>query len=660
MGSRYTHVFSPITIRGNTYKNRIEMAPTSPKLTDDKGYVTTELVNYFRAPARGGAAVVNLGNCTIDIEHCQDEARQVALDNDDYLTGLSRLADMFEEYDCFGSIEINHIGADTVYEYNGCIPEGASAMVIPRERIRAEQLGREPICCREMSVETIRGIVKAFGEAAARCKLAGFRHLLVHGGHGCLLGQFASPLYNRRTDEYGGSTEKRARLAIEVLDAVRAAVGEDVVLEYRVSADEIAPGGMHFEETKRFLKLIEDKVDIVNVSAGLHCDPAYFRYWSPSMYMGSMINVPYAAELKKILKCRISTVAGIDDLENAERILAEGKADFVMLARPFMADPDMPRKYAADHPEEHRHCTRCGYCSRRIVTIHTVACAVNPKLGRETELNEGVLPPAPVKKRVVVVGAGPAGMQATLTLLERGHDVVVFERAPEVGGNLAAAAGLHVKTGMRKYLEYMIRQMHGCGADLRLNTAATPELVAAEKPDAIIVATGAEPLTPDIPGIGLPNVHWGPDAMLGRCECGERVVMIGGGVTAMETAWELRSRGKEVTVLEPESEEAMDARRGYGEIHALCAEAGVELRYARRCLRVEEGQVVAQSLGTGEEERYPCDTVLTAIGREPDRAAIDAFRHLIPETEVRIVGDARRVAYIGEAVHAGFDAALHV
>ncbi len=658
MGSSYTHVFSPITIRGNTYKNRIEMAPTSPKLTDTKGYVTTELVNYFRAPARGGAAVIHLGNCTVDIEHYQDEARQIALDNDDYLTELGRMADMFEEYDCIGSVEINHIGADSVHDYNDIIPEGASPMIIGRERARAAQQNREPVPCGEMSIETIRSIVQKYAAAAVRCKRAGFRHLLIHGGHGCLIGQFSSPMYNHRTDAYGGTMEKRARLAIEILDAVRAAVGEEIVLEYRISADEIAPEGMHFEETKRFVKLIEDKIDILNVSAGLHSEPSLFRYWTPSMYMGAMVNVHYAAELKPLVKCKISTVAGINNLENAERILAEGKADFVAMARPFMADPELVRHYAEDRPEEQRPCTRCGYCGKRIITTHTVQCAVNPKLGREAELHEGILPPAMRKKRVVVVGAGPAGMQAALTLRERGHDVVVFEKEAEVGGNLCAAAGMRLKEGMRAYLAYMIRQTHRCGAELRLGTEATPELVAAEHPDALILALGARPTFPEIPGADLPHVHWGPDAMLGKCDCGERVVLIGGGITGLETAWELVRSGKQVTVLEREAD--LDGKRGYAEIHALCSEIGVDIRYGRETLRIGLDTVAARNAETGEEELYPCDTVLVAIGRAPDTETISAFRHLIPETEIHIVGDARRVAFLGEAIHAAYGAAAHI
>ena len=277
MGSNYTHVFEPITIRGVEFKNRIELAPTSPKFTDEKGYMTTEHIDYFRAAARGGAGIITLGNCSVDIAHAQDEPRQVGLDSDDYLIGLSRFADMCDRYGAQGSMEVNHAGLDALYDFNGVAAIGPTSYLMEKEVLRARLKGREPVPAIEMTPDMIHEVVNMYVEAAYRCKRAGMNMCLVHGGHANMIGQFSSPLYNKRRDEYGGSLENRARFAIEILDGIRKRCGEDFVIEFRVSADEMHPDGMHFEETKEYLRMLDDKIDIVNVSAGLHSEFKYFR-----------------------------------------------------------------------------------------------------------------------------------------------------------------------------------------------------------------------------------------------------------------------------------------------------------------------------------------------------------------------------------------------
>ena len=516
MGSRYTHVFSPLTIRGVQFKNRVEMAPTSPKRTTKEGYITQAHIDYFRPIARGGAAIVTMGNCSVDLAHAQDEPRQVALDGDDVCIGLSRLNDMCRQYGAQCSLEINHAGLDAVYAYNGVAAIGPSAQWMPKEQMKARLSGREPIPAIEMDLEMIHAVQQMYIEGAYRCKQAGMQMCMVHGGHANLIGQFSSPLYNHRRDAYGGTLENRARFALEIVQGIRRRCGEDFVIEFRVSADEMHPDGMHFDETKAYLQMLDGWIDIVNVSAGLHTDYNYFRYWWPNLYMGEMINVPYARELKKILSCRVTAVAGICNLDNAEQILREGWADFVALARPLMADPEMVRKYAHDAPETVRPCARCGYCGKRISAGHTLACGVNPALGREDELVEGRIRPAPAAKKVVVIGGGPAGLSAAITLSRRGHDVTLFEQNACLGGNLVAAAAMEQKTQMRRYLAYIRRQAQQEISEIRTGVRATPELVMALCPQAIVVAVGAQPVFPDVAGITLPHVHWAADAELGR------------------------------------------------------------------------------------------------------------------------------------------------
>jgi 2,4-dienoyl-CoA reductase-like NADH-dependent reductase (Old Yellow Enzyme family)/thioredoxin reductase len=658
MGSNYKHVFSPITIRGVEYKNRIEMAPTSPKYTTEKGYLTQKHIDYFRAIGRGGAAIITLGNCSVDVAHAQDEPRQVGIGHDDYLMGMGRLADMCERYGALGSLEINHAGLDAIYDYNQEPAIGPSSMMMPKELMRAAAKGRAPVQALEMTVGQIHEVQRMYIDAAYRCKSAGFKMCMVHGGHGNLIGQFSSPLYNFRNDEYGGSLENRARFAVEILDGIRKRCGEDFVIEFRVSADEMHPGGMHFEETKAYLKMLDGKIDIVNVSAGLHTDVKYFRYWSPNMYMPRMINVKYAAELKKILNCKVTTVAGITNLDNAERILSEGWADFCAMARPLMADPEMPRKYAMNKPEEHVPCALCGYCGKRIGAIRTVACGVNPKLGREDELEDGYVREARVKKTVAVVGGGPAGMQAALTLLERGHRVVLFEREPALGGNLVAAASMELKQNMKDYLDYICRTVMNSGAELRLGTAATADTIRELSPDALVLAVGADPRMPNVPGIALPHVHWAADADMGRCAVGQRIAVIGGGSLGLESAVTQSSYGKQVMVFELLPQISL-ANNG-AELLPMLESNGAEIFTGRRLVAIQPDKIVCTVLGTGAAEEYACDTVLVSAGLVARNGVVEELRHLLPETEVYIVGDAKEPRSLGDAIHEGFNAALNI
>ena len=658
MSSDYRHVFSPITIRGVEFKNRIEMAPTSPKFASENGYMTTKHIDYFRAIARGGAAVITIGNVSVDVKNAQDEPRQIGIDNDDCLIGLGRLTDMCERYGALASLEINHAGLDSIWEYNKVPAIGPSAQYMPKELARAAAKGREPVQAVEMTIDQIHEVEQMYIEAAFRAKSAGMKICLLHGGHGNLIAQFSSPLYNHRNDEYGGSLENRARFAINILDGIRKKCGENFVIEFRVSADEMHPDSMRFDETKEYFKMIDDKVDILNVSAGLHSDVKYYKYWYPNMYMPRMNNVKYAAELKKILKCKITTVAGITHLDNAEKIIAEGIADFCAMARPLMADPEMPRKYAMNMPEKRVPCTRCGYCGRRVGAIRTVTCAVNPKLGREDELEDGMVRKARIQKTVAVVGAGPGGMQAALTLLERGHKVVLFEKESTVGGNLAPAAAMELKQDMKDYFEYICRTVMKSGADIRLNTEATAETIKELNPDALIIAAGAEPFMPDVPGIELPHVHWAADADMDKCETGSDIAVIGGGSLGLESAYTQSSRGKKVAVFElmPKLNPV-----NTGSIAAILEDSGaVKVFTGRRLISIHPDKIVCTVTGTDEIEEHPCDTVLIAAGLVPRKQAADQLRRLLPETEVYIIGDLKEPRWLGDAIHEGFNAAINI
>ena len=674
MGSAYSHVFAPITIRGIDFKNRITLAPTTPVKSSWDGIVTKELVSWFRMFARGGASTLYLGNCSIDLRENKDQNYQLDLGRDDGILPMTWYADMCKEYSCHASFEINHGGEGVAYETFGRPSWSSSSFISDDELLRAKRNGREPIPCQEMSREKIAEIVDMFGKAAWRMKRAGMDIVMVHGGHGNLISQFTSPKFNHRTDEYGGSTENRARFAIEVCQAIRKYCGEDFVIEYRCSGDEEDPEGMHIGETIELAGLLKPYIDILHVSAGLHSDPRgphlYYRNWCPNSLMDRCFNVHYARDIKKAHPdLLVNTVGAITGLDYAEEIIANGWADFVSMCRPLMADPEMPRKFAENRPEDKRPCLRCDGCAKNLRVPKSISCAVNPLCGMTSVLPDGVVPKAPVKKRVAVVGGGPAGIQAMQTLLDRGHDVTLYEKTDRLGGHVQEASIAPFKKDMKDYLAWLRHTAQQCaerGAKILLNTAATPELLNQERYDALVLALGADPLVPNVPGIRGRNVFWAPEAETGNVPVGDRVVIVGGSAVGMEAGLDLHLLGKSVTVIEmlaagPAGFKLHEsAGSSAQELLRIYKQENIPVHYGCRLAEVRDGSVRCVSAETGEELVIPCDTVLLAVGMKPRRAETEAMRRCAPETGVFMVGDGVKPASIFEAVNDAFRICIHI
>jgi len=669
MQSKFKHVFSPIRIRGVDFKNRIILAPPSPNLASEDGLVTKDFVNWFRMFARGGAATLHVGNCSIDITECKDEAYQLDLNDDRCILPLTWYADMCKEYDCHASLEINHNGENTEFEVVGHAPYSSSSFISESERARAVLRGRDPIPSIEMTHEKIAETVNKYAMAAYRMKQAGMDTVLVHGGHGNLISQFTSALYNKRTDEYGGSTKNRARFAIEVCEAIREKCGENFVIEMRMSADEIAEEGMRLEETLELIGYLKPHIDIAHMSAGLHSDFSfkYLRNWMQNFMMDRGFNVHYAKKVKEAHPdLLVTTVGSIVSIEMAEEIIANGWADFVAMCRPLMADPDMPRKYANNRPEDRRPCLRCDACTGHLFVPKPIYCAVNPMSFKARDLPDGVIPEAKIKKKVAVVGGGPAGITAMSTLIERGHDVTLYEKTSDLGGNVIGAAAPPFKIDCQDYLKWLVRQVETSSAKVLLNTEATKEILDKENYEALVIAVGAEPVMPKIPGIDKPNVCWAVDAELGKVPVGDKIVVIGAGTVGLEAAIEFRREGKNVEVIELlEEGPAADALRASAKTAArefprILEEEGIPVHYGINATEIHDDKVVAIDTATGKTVEYASDTVLVAIGMRPLWEVADSLRRCAPETEVRIVGDAHNVGNICTAVNQAFQACLHI
>ena len=421
--------------------------------------------------------------------------------------------------------------------------------------------------------------------------------VLVHGAHGWLLGQFLSPHSNRRIDEYGGSLENRARFPLRVLDRMREAVGREMAIEYRLSAIDHRPGGIALEDAVKFAGMIESKVDLIHVSCGSMGDLSTLMYPHLPAYLPRGRNVYLAAKIKEAVKVPVAAIGAVVDPEMAEQILREGKADVVAMARAILADPQFPNKARTGRRAEITPCVRCLDCLEEMMNFLPLRCTVNPTLGREAEF--GYVPPSVKKRRIVVVGGGPAGMQAATTAASRGHDVVLYEKEAQLGGALRFAAVPGFKDDLRRYLNYAISMVHSLPIDVKLFSEADKESIEKESPDAVIIAVGADPLIPDIPGIAHPSVVWAGDVLTGAAKVGDRVVVAGGGHIGCETALYLAQQGKKATVVEMMDNLALDANSmSRSALLGLMQENGVAIRTGEKILAISEtGLTVANKAG---------------------------------------------------------------
>ncbi|HUW64347.1 MAG TPA: FAD-dependent oxidoreductase [Spirochaetia bacterium] len=657
--SNLAGLFSPLQFGRVTVKNRLECSPVDSTLGSPDGFVTREMIEWTRARARGGAGIVTVGDTGIDYEYAKTHEFGLNLGDDRVISGLFTLVEAVHRYGAKLSIELNHGGRISPPRFiGGRAPLAPSPLPSATEILVAELEGKKlDYVPTEMTQAHIDTVVGRFADAVYRCQQAGMEMVLIHGGHGHLLAQFVSPLTNKRTDRYGGSLANRARLALEVLDAVRRKVGDRVALEYRISAEELVPGGMTVEETLEFAKMIQDKIDLLHVSVGLLAEPETIPRMIQPTYVPHGINVHYAELFKKQLKVPITTVGSIT-FAMAQDIIAGGKADMVAMGRAFIADPDAARKVQRGEVDSVRPCIRCDTCGQLVNQSLPIRCAVNPVAGRELEFKDAARPLG--QKKVVVAGGGPAGMEAARTAAGRGHEVVLFERDVRLGGALIVAAAAPLKGDMKDYLDWAVRTtMNTSGVTVKLNTEATPESIRAEMPDALVVAVGATPWLPDLPGAAGPNVFWAGDVLLGKVEAGDRVVVAGAGVTGCETALYLAGQGKKVTLVDMLSrvaEEAtlnnMIALSGMLRAHDVAIKTRVKLESI-----TGTGAVIID--GNWERTEIPCDTVVLSLGFKPRTEMVRALAGLAPA--VYVVGDCgRQRGNLWHATTGGFDAAMEI
>jgi 2,4-dienoyl-CoA reductase-like NADH-dependent reductase (Old Yellow Enzyme family)/thioredoxin reductase len=492
-----------------------------------------------------------------------------------------------------------------------------------------------------------------FAAAAADARDLGFDMVFLHFGHGWLPAQFLSPLFNKRTDEFGGSLENRAKFPLRILEKVRRAVGPDYPVDMRVSAVEWVPGSISFEDTVEFVKGAQHYIDTVQISAGLDINHEGNVHMVTTNFKERMVNRAYAKIVRQNVNIPVSVVGAVLNPADAEAIIGSGDADLVAFGRSFIADPDWPDKAKEGLEEDITPCIRCMQCYHISTNRRNVGCSVNPRFTNEAFIKKHP-GRAEREKSVVVVGGGPAGLTAAITARQRGHRVILFEKNSFPGGALHYVAMEHYKEDIRSYLEYLLRKTRSCGAEIRLSTEATPKLVRGLAPDALFVAVGAAPIRPAIPGINLPHVVDFYHAIQHGEVPGKKTAVIGGGTIGAEIALELAElRGREVSLVEMTGEIAAQGNMLYRIALRQKMDAAPNLvRLLRtRCVEITPDAVVLEQDGEGTRH-VPVDSVVIAAGVIARSGEAESFYGITPDTFS--IGDCNRPGKIMEAVFDGY------
>jgi 2,4-dienoyl-CoA reductase-like NADH-dependent reductase (Old Yellow Enzyme family)/thioredoxin reductase len=646
----YPHVFSPLKVGSMTVKNRIQFSPVvSAHAHALTGEITADLIEFVGAQARSGAGIVTIGATPVDYDRARDFYGSMSVVYDYDVQALKLIADEVHRYGARLSVELTHAGR---IAHPGLL-NGKPAFV--PSVIPELDHGRNVV---EINPEEMQEVIRHYIDAVRRCKAAGFDMVMIHGAHGNLLSSFLSPVFNKRTDCYGGSLENRMRFPLKLLKAVRESVGEKLGIEYRISGFEWMEGSLKVQDVTAFLKEAQRYINLANISGGLLIDPQYIIYTIPGYYMPHLLNVEYAAEIKKHLDIPVAVVGGITTIDEAEEILAAGKADFVSMAKSLIADQELVTKAQRGKAAEIRPCLRCLYCLNGPHEGSPIRCAVNPQAGREVKYR--FIPKAGPKKKIMVIGGGPAGMMAAQTAVARGHEVVLYEQSDRLGGRLYEVSAMECKEGFRRYIKWDIDATACSGARIMLNSRATTRTIEAEKPDVLILAIGAEHIQPPIEGINLPHVLNVSDADLKKAPIGHRVVICGGGLSGSECALELAREGKQVTLVDrlPQEELCLDAFELIRfTLMKLLAESDIKTCYMSEIVKITPGEV--EIVGSdGNIRLLEADTVITAFGLAPNAAAVEELTGVIAETY--IVGDSNQVGNIASANTDAFNVAVEI
>jgi 2,4-dienoyl-CoA reductase-like NADH-dependent reductase (Old Yellow Enzyme family)/thioredoxin reductase len=640
----FDHLFSPYTIRGKTIKNRFTVPAMVTDFCNEDGTATERYIAYHEAKAKGGWGLIITEDYNVDpLGH--GFRATAGLWNDGQIASHSELPKRVHQHGATILAQIYHCGRQTNSGAINGLPRSSSAIMCP--------FGDEiPV---PFTTEEVKDMVGKYGDTALRAKKCGFDGVEIHGAHGYLITQFFSPYSNKRVDEYGGNFWNRTRFAREIIHDVRNKCGDDFIIDMRISADEFVEGGLNIEDNKAIARILEEAgLDMLHVSIGNYlsvdlCDPGchtnhgWFTDW--------------AKELRALVNIPVITVSRINDPFLADSILASGKADFVAMGRASLTDPAMPIKAQEGRLEDIRRCIACNDgCIGTLFTDNAIECVLNPVLGHEYE---GPIQPAAVKKNVAIIGAGPGGLYAAIAAAKAGHNVTVYEKADHAGGYFYLASIPPCKGEITDFIVWQTTQCKKLGVEIKYNTEATVEMIQAAHPDVVILATGANPTLPPIPGLeDNPRVAFAKDILGGKVKPGTNCVLIGGGQVGAETAHFLAQMLKNVTILEMLDAIAADEPLAINwHLIKSLEDRKVKMLTSVNVLEVTDDGVSIEDK-EGKASVIPADTIVVACGCEAS-CGCEAFNPLeggltAAGFDVKIIGDAKQARKALDATREGY------
>lgn len=643
-------LFESMKIGRMELKNRIVMPAMGTGYCNEMGFSTERLMAYLEERARGGAALITVQNTCIDSRGGKRLWRQLCIDSDKFIPGLYELTEAVHDWGAKIALQLIHSGRLADPDVNeGIQPVSASTM-----SGYSGITGKE-VLARELRLDEIEALVEKFAQGVWRAKQAGFDAVEFHGAHGFLIAQFLSPFTNHRTDLYGGDLKGRMRFALEIVRRSKEKVGDDFPLIFRISADEYVPGGLILEETKEICRELEKTaVDALHISAGGGDESPWIKFGIMPGATPQGCLVHFAEEIKKIVKIPVITVGRINDPRFAEKILREGKADLVAMGRALLADPHLPQKAFMGNFNEIRRCIGCTLCSTFVLKKGMLRCTVNPSLGKEEE-DRKIFPAR--GKKVLIIGGGPAGLEAAKWAAMKGHKVTLYEKEKKLGGQVKIAAKVPYKGEMISIIDHLSQQVRKMGIKVVLGEEVMVPLIKKASPEVIIIATGSVPLIPEIKGANQDTLTSVREILAGEKRVGKKVMIIGGSSAGLETAEFLADKGKEVVVIEEKEEVAQSMEpRGRFLLLQRLEKKGVKILKNAKVREWKAGKAILLIGKKEKEEEFETQFLVSALPPLPNQRLFNELRkiELNRGIDVYLIGDCLKPSSLYSAIHDGY------